>query len=82
MVIGKFEGPGQNDFQPIESVLQVTQDKQVVLTDTSHLKQVKLDHLPSSVRGKYQFLLLEYAKIFSKHDLDVGHGKTLPHTVR
>ena len=81
-VIGKFEGLEQTAFKPTDSVLQINENKNVVVTDTSHLQQVKLDHLPMSVKGKYQNLLMEYADIFSKHDLDVGHSQTLPHTVR
>ena len=38
--------------------------------------------LPLSVKGRYQALLREYADIFLKHDLDVGHSQTIPHTVR
>ena len=81
-VIGKFEGLKTTSFQPIEAVLQIHKDNNVRLADTSHLAQVKLDHLPLSVKGKYQSLVREYANIFSRHDLDVGHCKTLPHTVR
>ena len=81
-VIGKFEGLQTNSFQPIETVLQINKGNKVLLADTSHLAQVKLDHLPLSVKGNYQALLREYADIFSRHDLDVGHSKTLPHTVR
>ena len=81
-IIGKFEGLERTAFKSIDSVLQINQNKRVVITDTSHLKQVKLDHIPLSVKGKYQSLLMEYVDIFSKHDLDVGHSQTLPHTVR
>ena len=81
-VIGQFEGLLSESFQPIETVLQINKNNRVILADTSHLSQVKLDHLPLSVKGKYQALLREYANIFSRHDLDVGHSQTLPHTVR
>ena len=52
-VIGKFEGLEQTAFKPIDSVLQINQNKRVLVIDTSHLQQVKLDHLPMSVKGKY-----------------------------
>ena len=81
-VIGKFEGLEKQSFQPIETVLQIHKDHKVQLAHISHLAQVKLDHFPLSVKGKYQTLVREYADIFSRHDLDVGHSKTLPNTVR
>ena len=63
-------------------MLQINQNKRMVVTDIFHLQQVKLDHLPLSVKGRHQALFREYADIFSKHDLDVGHSQILPHTVR
>ena len=80
-VIGTFEGLENQSFRPIENVLQINKDSKVQLTDVSHLSQVKLDHLPMSVKGKYQALVNEYPDVFSRHDLDVGHCRTLPHTV-
>ena len=66
MVLGKLEGLDKDGFRPIESLLQVTSNERVIMQDTSHLKQVKLENLPFTVRGKYQSLLLEYADIFFK----------------
>ena len=48
----------------------------------SHVKKINLSHVPELFRGRYQALLTKYADVFSKHDLDVGHSKTLPHEVR
>ena len=50
--------------------------------DTSHVEKVDLSHVPDSFVNSYKALLRKYADVFSKHDLDVGHSKTLPHQVR
>ena len=65
----------------IPAVLSI-QDKQPKLTSTSHVDQIRLDHIPHSVQNSYRNLLRQYADVFSKHDLDVGKCNTLPHVVR
>ena len=52
------------------------------MTNIDHVKRIKLDHLPIKYHSEYAHLLTKYADIFSRHDLDVGHSKTLPHVVR
>ena len=52
------------------------------LRDVSHVQKIDLTHILELFRLKYQNLLNQYADVFSKHDLDVGHSKTLPHEVR
>lgn len=47
-----------------------------------HLANIKLNHLPFLYKSKYKKLIRSYSDIFSRHDLDVGHSSTLPHTVR
>ena len=53
-----------------------TQHKHILATKPSPI------HVPELYRSRYQSLLIKYADVFSKHDLDVGHSKTLPHEVR
>ena len=66
---------------PLSSVLSVSKGKPV-LKDISHLQEIDLQHVPPAYLPEYKALLAEFADIFSKHDLDVGHSKTLPHQVR
>ena len=65
----------------ISEVYQISHGK-TQLTDISHLSKIDLSHIPTQYLAKYKSLLCEFASIFSKHDLDVGHCKTLPHQVR
>ena len=39
-------------------------------------------HLLKKYRPQYEMLILSYADVFSRHDLDVVHSKTLPNVVR
>ena len=72
-----------SDVAPIEQVLQVhSSTAKPQLQSIFHLDNIRLSHLPSSYRGKYETLIRSYADIFSQHDLDVAHSTTLPHTVR
>ena len=57
-------------------------DKRATLTDVSHLRNIDLSHVPSNYLDDYKTLLTNFADVFSRHDLDVGHCKTLPHRVR
>ncbi len=66
---------------PISSILTVT-NKRISPVDISHVQSIKLDHLPENYKEQYRQLLYSYADVFSKHDLDVGHSKTMPHKVR
>ena len=72
--------PG-NHYANYHEVFSVEKGKPI-LTDTSHVEKVDLSHVPDRFLGSYQNLLRKYADVFSKHDLDVGHSKTLPHQVR
>ena len=69
-----------NDLKPVSFVFAV-KDKQVKLTDASHLRKIDLSHVPDRYLASYKSLLTEYADVFSRHDLDVGHCKALPHQV-
>ena len=71
----------ENDLKPVSFVFAV-RDKQVKLMDTSHLRKIDLSHVADRHLASYKSLLTEYADVFSKHDLDVGHCKALPHQVR
>ena len=82
-IVGSISPVDASDFAPIEQVLQVNQDTaKAQISDVSHLANIKLSHLPLQYKAKYVNLIRSYADIFSKHDLDVGHSSTLPHTVR
>ena len=82
-IVGQMSPLDKSDFAPIEQVLHVSQSQpRPLLADISHLANIKLDHIPPLYRDRYARLIRTYADIFSRHDLDVGHSKTLPHTVR
>ena len=80
-IVGNLTPIDASDFAPIEQVLQINSVTSQ-LTDISHLSNIKLNHLPSSYKAKYENLIRSYSDIFSKHDLGVGHSSTFPHTVR
>ena len=70
-------------FAPIEQVLQINPiTAKPQISDVTHLANIKLNHLPLQYKEKYVKLIRSYSDIFSRHDLDVGHSTTLPHTVR
>ena len=71
----------ENTCKPVSEVFTILNNK-ATLTDISHLKNIDLTHVPSKYLDKYKTLLTNFADVFSKHDLDVGHCKTLPHRVR
>ena len=70
-----------DDLKPVSHVFSV-KNNQVKLTDASHLRKIDLTHVPDRYLASYKSLLFKYADVFSKHDLDVGHCKALPHEVR
>ena len=79
--LGSYSEVNRSEFSPIAEVLQIN-NQEVQLTNIDHVKRIKLDHLPTRFRSDYAQLLASYADIFSRHDLDIGHSKTLPHVVR
>ena len=82
-IVGYMSPLDRSDFAPIEQVLQVSHSQAwPQLSDISYLANIKLNHIPVQHREKYANLIRSYSDIFSKHDLDVGHSSTLPHTVR
>ena len=82
-VVGSITHIDPSDFAPIEQVLQINSlSTKPHMSDISHLANIKIDHLPLQYKERYVKLIRSYADIFSKHDLDVGHSTTLPHTVR
>ena len=80
MELGSLTDVDQTNFSPMKEVLQIHQGK-VRLHSIEHIKNIKLDHLPKKYCPEYEKLILNYADIFSKHDLDIGHSKTLSHVV-
>ena len=66
---------------PLSQCLAISTTRQNV-PDHSHLKHVKLDHLPREYQTRYHKLLSNYADVFSKNDLDIGNCSSLPHVVR
>lgn len=79
--LGTITEVDQTEFSPIQEVLQIHQNE-VHLRNIDQVKNIKLNHLSLKYRPDYEKLIMRYADIFSKHDLDVGHSKTLPHVVR
>ena len=65
---------------PLSQCLAISTRQSV--TDDSHLKNVKLNHLPREYQSRYHRLLSNYADVFSKNDLDIGNCSSLPHVVR
>ena len=81
--LGELHFYPDSSFRDYHEVFSISsKETKPFLRDVSHVKQVNLSHLPETFRGRYQVLLNNYADVFSKHDLDVGHSKTLPHEVR
>ena len=76
-----IETCNEEQCKPLNQIFSV-QNNRTTLSDVSHLKNIDLSHVPSTFQAQYKSLLCQYADIFSKHDLDVGHSKTLPHHVR
>jgi len=68
-------------FENHHQVFTVNKDR-IELTGTHHLQNIDLTHVPPNFIPKYKSLLSQYADVFSRHDLDIGHSKTLPHEVR
>ena len=81
--LGKIHYYPATSFRAYHEVFSVSsKDNKPFLRDVSHIRQINLTHVPEVFRSRYQALLTNYADVFSKHDLDVGHSKTLPHEVR
>ena len=80
--LGQIHYYPDSSFRAYHEVFSVSKDNQPVLRDVSHVNNINLSHVPELYRSRYQSLLIKYADVFSKHDLDVGHSKTLPHEVR
>ena len=51
---------------PLSQCLAISNRQSV--TDNSHLKNVKLDHLPREYHTRYHKLLSSYSDVFSKND--------------
>ena len=82
-VVGSITPVDSSDFAPIEQVLQINpMSAKPQISDVSHLANIEIDHLPLQYKDRYVKLIRSYSDIFSRHDLDVGHSTTLPHTVR
>ena len=79
--LAKIDTCPENHCKPVNEVLTVYNGS-ARITDTAHLKNIDLSHVPGKYLSQYQSLLASFADVFSKHDLDVGHCKTLPHHVR
>ena len=81
--LGQIHYYPDSSFRAYHEVFAISsKDNKPFLRDVSHVKKINLSHVPELFRGRYQALLINYADVFSKHDLDVGHSKTLPHEVR
>ena len=78
--LAQLEKCSENDCKPVSEVFTVI-DNKAKLTDISHIKNIDLTHVPSNYLDSYRTLLANFADVFSRHDLDVGHCKTLPHRV-
>ena len=76
--LAKIDTCPENHCKPVNEVLTVYNGS-ARITDTAHLKNIDLSHVPGKYLSQYQSLLASFADVFSKHDLDVGHCKTLPH---
>ena len=79
--LGTVSTNPSTQFAEYHEVFSVQHGKPV-LKDTSHIEKVDLSHVPPNYIASYKSLLIKYADVFSRHDLDVGHSKTLPHQVR
>ena len=82
-LLGELHFYPDSSFRDYHEVFSISRNAtRPELRDVSHIKQINLSHVPELFRCRYQTLLNNYADVFSKHDLDVGHSKTLPHEVR
>ena len=79
--LAQLERCPENNCKSVNEVFTV-KDNTTKLTDISHIRNIDLTHVPSQYLNSYKSLLTNFADVFSKHDLDVGHCKTLPHRVR
>ena len=67
--------------KPLSACLSITTENPRII-NTSHIESLDPSHIPSHFQQHCLSLLCSYADVFSKHDLDVGHCKSLPHQVR
>ena len=82
-IVGSITPVDASDFAPIEQVLQINLGTaRPQISDVAHFVNIKLNHLPLQYKERYVKLIRSYSDIFSRHNLDVGHSTTLPHTVR
>ena len=79
--LAQIEIFAENNCKPVNKVFMI-KDNKTKLTDISHIKNINLTHVPTNYLDSYKTLLTNFADAFSRHDLDVGHCKTLPHRVR
>ena len=79
--IATFTPLSPHEFSPVSEVFNINHGE-VTMTNIDHVKTISLDHLPEIYRPRYKSLLYSFADVFSRHDQDVGHCKTLPHKVR
>ena len=79
--LAQIDTCSENLRKPVNEVLTINNGN-VRIPDTTHLQNIDLSHVPGKYLPQYQSLLASFADVFSKHDLDVGHCKTLPHHVR
>ena len=66
---------------PLTECLSVASEKPKII-DSSHVRTVGLQSVPPRYRPHYERLLVSFADIFSKNDLDIGHCRSLLHHVR
>ena len=66
---------------PLTECLSVSDVKPKII-DSSHVSTIDLQSVPPRYRPNYESLLVSFADIFSRNDLDIGHCRSLPHHVR
>ena len=65
---------------PLSECLIVAGEKPKII-DSSHVSAIDLQSVPPRYRSHYERLLVSFADVFSKNDLDIGHCRSLPHHV-